>query len=122
MDRIHHHESFKPTLGPFRHPQGPERINFPPLKSLSGRKAPERPWSQVPASKTFSAQRVIYCDNKDSFMNIKHAHSSRNRLPWPNLPFHCYNFWPATVPQVIVAVPQIVLSPPLKKAETAETN
>ena len=80
MDRIHHHESFKPTLGPFRHPQGSERINFPPLKSLSGRKPPERPWSQVPTSKTFSAQRVVSCDNKDSFVNIKYAHSSRKRV------------------------------------------
>ena len=77
MDRILHNESFEPTLGTFRHPQGPERANSPPLKSPTGRKAPERPWSQVPTSKTFSAQRVVSCDNKDSFVNIKYAHSSR---------------------------------------------
>ena len=71
MDRIHHHESSEPT-------RGPQRTNSAPLKSLTGRKAPEK--FQVPASKTFSIQRVVYCDNKDSFMNIKYAHSSRKRV------------------------------------------
>ena len=68
MDRIHHHESSEPT-------RGPQRTNSAPLKSLTGRKAPEK--FQVPASKTFSVQRVVYCDNKDSFiMNIEYARTS----------------------------------------------
>ena len=58
---IHHHDSFEPTLGPFRHLQGPERTNSPPLKSPTGRKSSWAPLVPSPNIKNKDYPQQLEC-------------------------------------------------------------